>query len=601
MRWHWAAGLTGAALWLGQLSLLAFPSGIQQTFAVADESKSASRTPQTPPEKAPEKPVAKTAKEIRDEQLSISGRYARFERMLVQMADILGKQDPERADVIRRALGKGREDLLKDDIETIVQMLEQGQLGDAALKQGEVVKSFQELLALLQSEDRRSSVERERERLNGLLKNVRNLLNEQRSARAATQNSRAPSDAAPSQQRALDGTEKTLEDIRQHDQQKAGEDEQNEGGDGKQSESEDGKGKQPDGGEGKDASGKGEKNQKDEKGGDKPSENGKQGEQSEGDEKGGKAGKSEKNEGQKSGKSNQSGKQGQSGKSGKSGKSSNDQKSGGSESTPGREQLERAQEQMEEALEALREQQREQALKNEDKAIEELQDAAEELEKELRQLREEEKEMVLASLEARFQRMLLVQTEIHDGTKVLAGVPKADWLNENFGRCRELARQQLELARECGRTVLLLREDGSAAAILLAVEDIEKDMNSVAGWLEAADVSELTLSVQQDILESLRQLIETTQKELQNMQDSNRPPQPSQPGGQQQRLVELMAEIRVLRNLQLQVNRRTKQVDGLVPNADSNALPRLQQQIKDLADRQQRLLETAKELAKQAE
>lgn len=190
MRWHWAAGVTGAALWIGQFSLLAIPSGIRLASASADENRPASAAPQVPPEKAREKPVAKTAKEIRDEQLSISGRYARFERMLVQMADILGRQDPERADVIRRALGKSREDLLKDDIETVVQMLEQGQLGDAALKQGEVVKSFQDLLVLLQSEDRRSSVERERERLNGLLKNVRNLLNEQRSARAATQNSR---------------------------------------------------------------------------------------------------------------------------------------------------------------------------------------------------------------------------------------------------------------------------------------------------------------------------------------------------------------------------------------------------------------------------
>jgi hypothetical protein len=609
MRWHWAAGLTGAALWFGQLSLLAFPSGIRQAFASADEKPPASNAPQAPPEKASEKSVAKTAKEIRDEQLSISGRYARFERMLVQMADILGRQDPERADVIRRALGKGREDLLKDDIEAIVQMLEQGQLGDAALKQGEVVKSFQDLLVLLQSEDRRSSVERERERLNGLLKNVRNLLNEQRSARAATQNSRAPSDAAPGQQRALDGTQKTLEDIRQHDQQKAGEGQKEKSGEAKE---EGGEGKGSDSQKDKDTESEGKSGQKGKEAQQNKAAKGGQGDgQKQSDEqddrqdkqsKDDKQGSKDKNSnGQKSEKSGKSAKQGQQGSSGKSGKSSNDQKSGGSESTPGREQLERAQEQMEQALEALREQQREQALKNEDKAIEELQEAAEELEKELKQLREEEKEMVLASLEARFQRMLLVQTEIHEGTKVLAGIPKADWLDLNFGRCRELAQQQLELARECGRTVLLLREDGSAAAILLAVEDIEEDMNSVSGWLQGSDVSELTLSVQQDILESLRQLIETTQKELKNMQDSNRPPQPSQPGSQQQRLVELMAEIRVLRNLQMQVNRRTKQVDGLVPNADANALPRLQQQIKDLADRQQRLLETAKELAKQAE
>jgi Mg2+ and Co2+ transporter CorA len=147
---------------------------------------------------------------------------------------------------------------------------------------------------------------------------------------------------------------------------------------------------------------------------------------------------------------------------------------------------------------------------------------------------------------------------------------------------------------------VLLREDGSAAAILLAVEDIETDMQSVSGWLQNSDVSELTLSVQQDIIDSLRQLIETTQKELQNMQNSNQQSQPSQPGTQQQRLVELMAEIKVLRNLQLQVNRRTKQVDSLVPAADATALTRLEAQIRELAERQQRLLETAKDLAKEA-
>jgi len=566
--WYWAAGLAGALLWAAQLSLLAAPQRPSPPRAT-DEQGGTPKSQGNTPEKTP----PKSAKELRDEQLSISGRYARFERMLTQMADILAKQDPERADVIRRALGKGREDLLKDDIENIVQLLEQGQLGDAAKKQNEVVDSLQALLVLLQSEDRRSSVERERERLNGLLKNVRNLLNEQRSARAATQNSKAPSDAAPGQQRALDGTEKLLDQIQLHDRQT-------------------------------DSSEQGEQSENGEKG--------KAGEKGTEEKKGAKSdGKGEQRDGQKSeadksaggqGKAKEKSKDDGDSKSGKSGqKGSQGQQPQSTPSTPGREQLERAKEQMEEALEALRQQQREDALKNEDEAAEELQEAAEKLEEELKQLREEEKEMVLASLEARFQRMLLLQTEIHDATKVLAATPKADWLDLNYSRCRELAQQQLEVSRECSRTVVLLREDGSAIAILLAVEDIETDMQAVSGWLQNSDVSELTLTVQQDIIDSLRQLIETTQKELQNMQqNSNQQSQPSQPGGQQQRLVELMAEIKVLRSLQLQVNRRTKQVDGLVPAADTTALPRLEAQIRELAERQQRLLETAKDLAKEA-
>ena len=621
-------------------------------------------TPQDPPASTP-----KTPKELRDEQLAISGRYARFERMLMQMADILARQDPERADLLRRALGKGREDLLKEDIEKAVDLLTQGNLGAASEKQAEVMESLQQLLKLMQSEDRRSSVEKERERLNGLLKDVRNVIAEQRSTRASTQNSPAPSNAAPGQQRALDGTEKLLDEIQQNDEENTPEQPGEEGNPGS-----DGAGKQPseskqgsgnpkesdtnpadsnkkEGGssesdtddqakKGEDAqksdaekSGSGKSGSEDKKqsdnGGkrdgqkqnDRPgskSEN-KPGSKSEnkpndksdkqsGDKSGGKSGdKSGGKSGDKSGQ--KSGKQAESDSSGKSGSKSGS-KSGTSPSkqqqqqqTPGREQLERAKEQMEEALEALKQQKREDALKEEDQAMENLQSAAEKLEEELRQLREEEKEMILASLEARFQRMLLLETQIHEGTMALAATPQKDWLDLSYSRCRELAQQQTELARECTQTVTLLREDGSSAAILLAVEDIETDMNSVGGWLQESNVTDLTQTVQKDILESLRQLIETTQKEMQEMKNPNRQQKQQQPqGGQKQsRLVELMAEIKVLKNMQLQVNRRTKQVDELIPKADDQSKTSLLKQLRELSSRQQKLIETTKEMAKQAQ
>ncbi|MEI7700263.1 MAG: hypothetical protein WCK86_10730 [Planctomycetia bacterium] len=617
-------------------------------------------TPQDPPASTP-----KTPKELRDEQLAISGRYARFERMLMQMADILARQDPERADLLRRALGKGREDLLKEDIEKAVDLLTQGNLGAASEKQAEVMESLQQLLKLMQSEDRRSSVEKERERLNGLLKDVRNVIAEQRSTRASTQNSPAPSNAAPGQQRALDGTEKLLDEIQQNDEENTPEQSGEEGNPGS-----DGAGKQPseskqgsgnpkesdtnpadsnkkEGGSsesgtdnqtkkgagaqkgdaeksGSEKSGSEDKKQVDngEKGdgqkqNDRPgseSEN-KPGSRSENkpndksdkqspDKSGGKSGDKS---GQKSGKQSESGSSGKSGsksgnKSGsKSGKSPSNQQQ--QQQTPGRDQLERAKEQMEEALEALKQQKREDALKEEDQAMENLQSAAEKLEEELRQLREEEKEMILASLEARFQRMLLLETQIHEGTMALAATPQKDWLDLSYSRCRELAQQQTELARECTQTVTLLREDGSSAAILLAVEDIETDMNSVGGWLQESNVTDLTQTVQKDILESLRQLIETTQKEMQEMKNPNRQQKQQQPqGGQKQsRLVELMAEIKVLKNMQLQVNRRTKQVDELIPKADDQSKTSLLKQLRELSSRQQKLIETTKEMAKQAQ
>ena len=585
---------------------------------VAQEPK----TSTSEPDKKTVPPKVVTPKDLRDDALAISGRYARFERMLTQMADILGRQDPERADLLRRAIGKGREDQVKEDIEKVVELLSKSELGTATEKQTEIVASLETLLKLLQSEDRRSSVEREQERINGLLKDVRSILAEQKSARAATQNSEAPSNAAPGQQKALEGVRKTLDSMKEHDDQQTeaeqGDDKEvDEAKDPDSSEESDGKGtgkskdgksakgkstegkpgeeKKKDGDpegtdpKGKDQEGK-KKSDQEPKGDSAPDSKPGEGEPKDGESKDGKSkGSGSKSEQKSSGKKKSDGKSGE--------KSGNDEP----KQTPGREQLENAQQQMERALEELKEQEREKALEHEDKALEELHEAASELEEMLKQLREEEKEMLLASLEARFQRMLIAETQIQEGTVSLAATPQKDWLDQYYGRCRELAQQQTELASECAQTVNLLREDGTSVSILLAVEDIEADMGSVSGWLQESKVGDLTQSVQNDIIESLKQLIETTQKEMQEMKEQQQQSQQQEGPQQKPGLVELMAEIKMLRNLQLQVNRRTKQVDGLLQSASSEDLSSLKKQVHDLAVRQRRLIETAKELAKQAQ
>ena len=185
-----------------------------------------------------------TPKTLRDDQLAVSGRYARFERMLTQMADILGRQDPERADLLRRAIGKGREGRISEQIKDVVALIESGELGNASEKQAEIIASLQAMLKLLQSEDRRSAVERERDRLNDLLKDVRNVLAEQRSARAATQNAPAPSNAAPGQKKAISETEKLLEAMREHDEKDAAKDKEGNDNDSKDG-SKDGKKSEP--------------------------------------------------------------------------------------------------------------------------------------------------------------------------------------------------------------------------------------------------------------------------------------------------------------------------------------------------------------------
>ncbi len=589
------------------------------------------------------------AETLKDDALAISGRYARFERLLSQMADLMAVEDPERAELLRRAISQSREQAIRINIDAISGLLEDNSFGDAIARQETSADAVRELLKLLQSEDRRSAVERERERLNEILKDVKNLEAQQRAARATTQNSNAPSNAAPQQQKAANDADKILKGIKEHDKSQANESE--EAGDGEQSDSKDGepKNSQSKNGEQGDSSKDSQKSSDSEQNG-KKSEGGmpegdgdntdpKDGEKSDGQKQDGdrpkEAGEKsdrensdgKKNDGKKSdGKSseksqNQSSPSGQPQESEQSKKSQQGQQSQQqqqpsqdqnqqdkdeqqAESTPGREQIEQARQRMQEALEELKQQDREGAVDKQDDAIAQLLDAVKKLEELLRQLREEEKEMILAALEARFQRLLILQTQIHETTVDLAATPRKEWLDTAVSQCRELAQQQVDLTQDCSQVTGLLREDGTSVSIIVAVEDIETDMGSIANRLQETKAGSLTQSMQTDVLEALKELIEATQREMEDMKSEDRKQQQQQQSSQEKPpLVELMAEIRVLRSLQLRVNRRTKQIHELSLENDSSESEAadLQEQLAELARRQDRLRESAGELSEQME
>lgn len=540
---------------------------------------------------------------LRDDQEAVAGRYARFERLLSQMADMIGREDPERAELLRRAISEGREKAISGELDAITESLGKGSFGSARERQGNVIKSMQQILTLLQSEDRRSEVEKERERLNELLKDVRNLTARQKAARAAALNSRSPSNAAPDQQQTLKKASDILKDVETHDRSsQEPSDEPSDDAteqtpeDGTESEDE----TQDSSKDPEDKSSEGSSKQGEESSGTDQESN-------QGQPKDGNPADAKPSDGQPPGgkPSDQKSPGEQSQQSQDSGQSQQSQQSQSQQQTPGREQLEEAQRAMEKAIEQLKQQQRKEAVEEQDEAIQKLQEAQKKLEETLKQLREEEKEMILSALEARFQSMLSQQTQIFEETVTLGAIPRKEWLNTAITQCRKLSQQQSDLTRECSLTVGLLREDGTSVSILIAVEDIETDMKMVAGRLQQTKAAELTQSMQTDIIEALKELIETAQKEMEEMkQDENQQQQQQQQqSGPQQKsaLVQMMAEIKMLRSLQLRVNRRTAIVDRLLQQNDAAEQTGLLEQLQELATRQNRLTESAAELARQME
>jgi hypothetical protein len=578
-----------------------------------------------------------SSESLRNEQLAVSGRYDRFERLLSQMADILGHEDPERAELLRRAISKGREKAISNQLGQIADDLGQNNLGRALEQQEEALESLALLLQLLQSEDRRSELEKERERLNNLLKDVSNTLGQQRSARASTQNSTAPSSSAPNQQKAIDRAGRILDDIQAHDgdspdvaddEPSDGEDPAsasagNEQSDGKNEnsaesspsdsgESKPGSDNEPsetEAGNDEDADDDGATDDQPDREPKVPSgspqSSGDPSKSDSGDQpKDAEAGsdRSGDSQSQKSD-SSQSGppsSQNQSGKSQSPSQNSPPSAQGedsDNEQTPGKEEISKARELMQEALEQLQKQLRDEALEKQDGAIDELQKAVEELRQKLLQLREEEKEMILASLEARFQRMLSMQSQIYDETVDLSATPVDQWLDTMFARSREMAQQQAELQVDSEQTLGLLKEDGTSVSIVLSVEDITIDMRTIAGRLRESKAGTLTQALETDIIEALKELIEATQREMQDMK-SEEHQQQAQSGDQKKPpLVQLIAEIKILRSLQLRINRRTQRTDTLIAEQSEGDAADLLKQLEELTDRQQRLVESAEELA----
>ncbi|MBI3862631.1 MAG: hypothetical protein HY290_12130, partial [Planctomycetia bacterium] len=267
--------------------------------------------------------------------------------------------------------------------------------------------------------------------------------------------------------------------------------------------------------------------------------------------------------------------------------------------TPGREELERARRDMERAIEELKKKQRHAASDAQDDAIANLQKAKEKLEEILKQLREEEKERFLAMLEARFQRMLAMQLVVYDGTTKLDKTPAAERSATHATRSLQLARQEEEIAIEATKAITLLRDEGSAVAFPEAVEQMRDDMRIVVSRLERTETGELTQGIEREIIDALEEMIDALQKEIEKGKDKKNKKEDAPKDGQQQQdqqLVDQLAELKMLRTLQMRINHRTKRLGRMV-EGEQAVDPDVLGQLQNLAERQARIQKATYDMA----
>ncbi len=151
---------------------------------------------------------------------------------------------------------------------------------------------------------------------------------------------------------------------------------------------------------------------------------------------------------------------------------------------------------------------------------------------------------------------------------------------------------------EADRAMLLLREEGSSVAFPEVVSQIRSDTARVADLLGQTKIDAITQGIQQDILAALEEMIGALQKAQRDLEKQRQQQQQGQPppsGQQEQPLVEAIAELKLIRTMEVRIKSTTDRYSALLESGDSNAeemLPLLQ----DLSERQNRIYRITRDL-----
>jgi hypothetical protein len=133
----------------------------------------------------------------------------------------------------------------------------------------------------------------------------------------------------------------------------------------------------------------------------------------------------------------------------------------------------------------------------------------------------------------------------------------------------KLSFDESKLAVEADKALLLLREEASSVAFPETVEMVRDDMQTVAERLSNVKIDRMTQGIEEEVIQALEELIAALQKaqqELKEQRQQKMKMQPSEPGDRP--LVDKLAELKMIRSLQMRVNTRTQRFARLLEDVD---------------------------------
>jgi len=534
--------------------------------------------------------------EIALEQGQLADKYRRLEELIFKMADFEAAANPRRSALLRQAYKQSKDRLTASQLATISRLLNQQQFKRALDGQDAVQKDLAELLQLLLTEAQTDRNKTDQARYREYIRQVERLLRQQRTLQGQNEGGADPKRLAPDQGKVAKSTGDLADQIRENEEGGAsGEPGEGEPGEGEPGEGKPGEGKPGEGKPGEGEPGEGEPGEG-EPGEGEPGE----GEPGEGEPGEGKPGEGKPGEGKPGEGKPGEGKpgEGEPGE-GQGGESQGEQQQDDGNSA--RKRLEEAEQKMKDAQQALEDARRDDALEAQEEAKQKLVEAKAQLEEILRQLREEELERMLALLEGRFRRMLEMEIKVYEGTLRISQIAKDDRGRESEIEAGKLSSQQRRIVLEADKVLNLLREEGSSVAFPETVDQMREDMEQVGHRLGQTKVDRLTQSIEEDIIQTLEELIEALQKAQQELEEQQQQQQQQEQQQQQdQPLVDELAELKMIRSLQMRVNGRTKRYARLLDDIDDlkgqASDTDLLQALQRLSDREQRIYRITREI-----
>ncbi len=121
------------------------------------------------------------------------------------------------------------------------------------------------------------------------------------------------------------------------------------------------------------------------------------------------------------------------------------------------------------------------------------------------------------------------------------------------------------------------------------------DMQQVVDRLSQAKVSQVTQGIELDIIATLEEMIDALKKAQKDLEKNQNKPRPSS-GQEDSPLVDKLAELKMIRALQMRINTRTERYSKLVEGEQAENAE-LVDALKRLAERQERVYRVTHDLS----